>query len=70
MRPWLYHSWVFLLTPTGREQSKTLKILHGFTERIIAERKLYHERTNGRYLQNSSNDTSEEGSDTDLIGST
>ncbi|XP_014487690.1 PREDICTED: cytochrome P450 4C1-like [Dinoponera quadriceps] len=34
----------------GNENSKTL-VLHGFTEKIIAERKLYHEQTNGRYLK-------------------
>ncbi|XP_024877155.1 cytochrome P450 4C1-like, partial [Temnothorax curvispinosus] len=31
--PWLYSEWMLLLSPTGREQRKILKILHGFTER-------------------------------------
>ncbi|XP_025267960.1 cytochrome P450 4C1-like, partial [Camponotus floridanus] len=51
-RPWLYNDLLFLLSPQGRKQKKVLKILHGFTEKIIAERKLYHERTNDRYLNN------------------
>ncbi|XP_072762321.1 cytochrome P450 4C1-like isoform X2 [Anoplolepis gracilipes] len=50
-RPWLYNDLLFSLSPQGRKQKKVLKILHGFTEKIIAERKLYHERTNGRYLK-------------------
>ncbi|XP_036138770.1 cytochrome P450 4C1 isoform X2 [Monomorium pharaonis] len=41
-RPWLRNDWIFSLTPKGREQTKVLKILHGFTEKIIAERKIYH----------------------------
>ncbi|XP_011701421.1 PREDICTED: cytochrome P450 4C1-like isoform X2 [Wasmannia auropunctata] len=52
LRQWLQYDWIYSLTPKGREQIKTLKILHGFTDQIIAERKLYHERTNGRYLKN------------------
>ncbi|XP_011864443.1 PREDICTED: cytochrome P450 4C1-like, partial [Vollenhovia emeryi] len=68
LRPWLHNEWIFSLTPTGREQKKILKILHGFTERIIAERKLYHNRTNNRYLQSSDNDTPTEGDDAEAIG--
>ncbi|XP_025269073.1 cytochrome P450 4C1-like [Camponotus floridanus] len=52
LRPWLYNDLLFSLSPQGRKQKKVLKILHGFTEKIIAERKLYHERTNDRYLKN------------------
>ncbi|XP_018393738.1 PREDICTED: uncharacterized protein LOC108772664 [Cyphomyrmex costatus] len=60
LRPWLHSDWIFSLTPKGKQQARNLKILHGFTEQIIAERKLYHERTNGRYLKNLSNDISAE----------
>ncbi|XP_011699127.1 PREDICTED: cytochrome P450 4C1-like, partial [Wasmannia auropunctata] len=63
MRPWLYFDWIFSLTPKGREQKKLLKILHGFTENIIAERKLYHERTNGQYLKNFGNEDFAEEND-------
>ncbi|XP_071572411.1 cytochrome P450 4C1-like isoform X2 [Temnothorax nylanderi] len=66
--PWLYSEWMLSLSPTGREQRKILKILHGFTERIIAERKLYHDRTNGQYLRSFNNDTSGEKDDTEPIG--
>ncbi|KAL6262130.1 hypothetical protein P5V15_007230 [Pogonomyrmex californicus] len=51
MRQWLRNNWIFSLMPKGRQQAQALKILHGFTEQIIAERKLYHERTNDQYLK-------------------
>ncbi|XP_011872735.1 PREDICTED: cytochrome P450 4C1-like, partial [Vollenhovia emeryi] len=35
---------------------------------VIAERKLYHDRTKGRYLPTSGNDTSAEDNDTEVIG--
>ncbi|XP_011703413.1 PREDICTED: cytochrome P450 4C1-like, partial [Wasmannia auropunctata] len=57
MRQWLANDWIFSLTPKGKEQAKTLKILHGFTEKIIAERKLYHERTNYQYLKDLDSET-------------
>jgi len=66
MRQWLHNDWLFSLTSKGREQRKILKILHGFTERIIAERKLYHERSNGRYLQKFCNDVTAEGDDANV----
>ncbi|XP_029659400.1 cytochrome P450 4C1-like [Formica exsecta] len=52
---WFYNDLLFSLLPQGRKQKKILKILHGFTEKVIAERKLYHERTIGRYLKNLEN---------------
>ncbi|XP_071560726.1 uncharacterized protein [Temnothorax nylanderi] len=68
LRQWLQNNWIYSLTPKGREQAKTLKILHGFTDQIIAERKLYHERTNGRHLKSFDNDTSIETNDAETIG--
>ncbi|XP_011699620.1 PREDICTED: cytochrome P450 4C1-like isoform X2 [Wasmannia auropunctata] len=65
VRQWLFFDWIFDLTSKGREQTKVLKILHGFTERIIAERKLYHRRTNGKYLKNFDNISAE---DAETIG--
>ncbi|GAB1862297.1 Cytochrome P450 4C1 [Camponotus japonicus] len=59
MRQWLHHDFIFGLFPQGRRQKKILKILHGFTEKIIAERKLYHERTNDRYLHSFENNAPE-----------
>ncbi|TGZ47943.1 Uncharacterized protein DBV15_11188 [Temnothorax longispinosus] len=67
MKPWLQNNWIFSLTPKGREQTKILKIIHGFTEQIIAERKLYHERTNDRYLK-TFDDTSIEADEAETIG--
>ncbi|XP_012064324.1 PREDICTED: cytochrome P450 4d2-like [Atta cephalotes] len=51
LKPWLASNLIFSLTSMGKRQDKNLKILHGFTEKIIKERKQYHERTNGRYLK-------------------
>ncbi|NP_001291531.1 cytochrome P450 4C1-like precursor [Solenopsis invicta] len=56
MRPWLKYDWIFSLTSKGREQKKLLKILHGFTEKVIAKRKDYHKRTKGQYLKNLNKD--------------
>ncbi|XP_076756466.1 cytochrome P450 4C1-like [Xylocopa sonorina] len=49
-RPWFYNDIVFNLCPPGWRQSRLLKILHGFTNKIIDERKQYHEETNNRYI--------------------
>ncbi|XP_071647079.1 cytochrome P450 4C1-like isoform X3 [Temnothorax longispinosus] len=68
MRQWLRSDWIFSLTSKGREQKKMLKILHGFTKRIIAERKLYHDRTNGQYLKSFDNDTSAKRDDAEPVG--
>ncbi|XP_050452053.1 cytochrome P450 4C1-like [Cataglyphis hispanica] len=68
IRPWLYNDLLFSLLPQGRKQKKILKILHGFTEKIIAERKLYHECTDYRYLENFENDTEMEIHDVEVFG--
>ncbi|KYN33648.1 Cytochrome P450 4C1 [Trachymyrmex septentrionalis] len=34
MRQWLRYNGIFSLMPKGKQQAKTLRILHGFTERI------------------------------------
>ncbi|NP_001352146.1 Cytochrome P450 9-like precursor [Nasonia vitripennis] len=52
VRPWLYSSWTFGCTAAGRMQTDALKILHRFTKNIIAERKEFHEKTDGRFLKN------------------
>ncbi|XP_011701315.1 PREDICTED: cytochrome P450 4C1-like [Wasmannia auropunctata] len=65
---WLYFDWILSLIPKCREQTKIVKILHECTEKIIAERKLYHERTNGQHLKNFDNDISEEKDDAETSG--
>ncbi|XP_070161591.1 cytochrome P450 4C1-like [Polyergus mexicanus] len=67
-RPWFYNDLLFSLSPQGRKQKKILRILHGFTEKIIAERKLYHEHTNDRYLKNLENDKETEIHDVEVFG--
>ncbi|XP_067213631.1 cytochrome P450 4C1-like isoform X2 [Linepithema humile] len=66
--PWIYLSATFELSPTAYRQRKVLKILHGFTEKIIAERKLYHEHTNNRYLKNFENYNIGKIDDTEVYG--
>ncbi|XP_039312577.1 cytochrome P450 4C1 isoform X1 [Solenopsis invicta] len=57
MRPWLFPNMIFSLTSMGKKFNENLKILHGFTDKIIEERKQYHNDTNGRFLTHLSNDT-------------
>ncbi|XP_011631299.2 cytochrome P450 4C1-like, partial [Pogonomyrmex barbatus] len=68
LKPWLYFDMIFALTPMGRRYAKYLKILHGLTEKIVAKRKEYHERTDGRYLKNFDNETNIEADDKEVIG--
>ncbi|XP_072761649.1 cytochrome P450 4C1-like [Anoplolepis gracilipes] len=65
-RPWFHNDFLFSLSPQGRKQKEVLKILHGFTEKVIADRKLYHERTNGRHLKNLESD--KEKDDNEVFG--
>jgi len=37
--PWLWQDWMFALSPTGYRMRKVLQTLHGFTEKVMAERK-------------------------------
>ncbi|XP_025262470.1 cytochrome P450 4C1-like isoform X2 [Camponotus floridanus] len=67
-RPWFRNNMIFSLSSQGRKQKKILKILHGFTEKIIAERKLYHERTNGQYLKNLESDKEATTNDVEAFG--
>ncbi|PNF41728.1 hypothetical protein B7P43_G03434 [Cryptotermes secundus] len=42
MSPWLHRRFIFKLTPSGLEQARVLKTLHGFTEKVIWERRAEH----------------------------
>ncbi|XP_057324592.1 cytochrome P450 4C1 [Microplitis mediator] len=64
-RPWLMNNWIFGLTSKGREQSRLLKYLHGFSNKIIKERISYHEKTGGKYLNDSSSAASNSNSQSD-----
>ncbi|XP_067216469.1 cytochrome P450 4C1-like isoform X2 [Linepithema humile] len=64
--PWFYFDMIFALSPMGKRQAKNLKILHGFTEKIIAERKQYHKSTNGQYLKQFENNSVND--DEEIIG--
>ena len=37
--PWLHREFFFGLSELGRRHDQNLKILHGFTKRVIAEKK-------------------------------
>ncbi|XP_025160850.1 cytochrome P450 4C1 isoform X2 [Harpegnathos saltator] len=60
VKPWLFNDTIFNLTSLSTIQSKYLNILHSFTEKIIANRKRYHEETGGRYLKYFENNTETE----------
>uniref|UniRef100_UPI003B63328F cytochrome P450 4C1-like n=1 Tax=Microplitis mediator TaxID=375433 RepID=UPI003B63328F len=64
-RPWIWIDWIFGLTSKGREQSKLLKYLHGFSNKIINERISYHEKTGRKYLNDSSSAESNSDSQSD-----
>ncbi|XP_033345725.1 cytochrome P450 4C1-like [Bombus vosnesenskii] len=59
-RPWLFYDFFLKFDPKGWRQSELLKTLHGFTRKIIQERKEYHYQSNGRcstdFNKNSSDD--------------
>ncbi|RLU27442.1 hypothetical protein DMN91_001246 [Ooceraea biroi] len=50
LRPWYYSDMTFPMSSRYKDQVKCLKVLHEFTEKVIKERKQYHESTNGRFL--------------------
>nr|CAD7206241.1 unnamed protein product [Timema douglasi] len=39
LSPWQWRSFTLFLSPTGWEQRKILRTLHGFTEKVIKERR-------------------------------
>ncbi|CAL7940657.1 unnamed protein product [Xylocopa violacea] len=49
-KPWYGFDTTFNHSPAGWKHNKLLKILHGFTSKIINERKQYHKQTNYRYI--------------------
>ncbi|XP_020295585.1 cytochrome P450 4C1-like [Pseudomyrmex gracilis] len=55
-RPWFRSDMLFALSPMGKLHTKSLDILHKFTNKVITERKQYHERTNGQYLKFQTNE--------------
>lgn len=38
-RPWLHSDFIYYMTADGKHHAKDLKILHGFTSRVIQDRK-------------------------------
>ncbi|XP_022909912.1 cytochrome P450 4C1-like [Onthophagus taurus] len=53
--PW-YHSNLYYLFPEGREFQRHLKILHGFTTKVIADRKKILQENPSNKISSSSND--------------
>ncbi|KAJ4451981.1 Cytochrome P450 4C1 [Periplaneta americana] len=50
-RPWLHPDFLHQLSSNGRKQKKCLKILHGFTNKVIQERKLKVKSQQGQQSQ-------------------
>lgn len=46
-RPWLHSDFLFGLTSKGREQKKVLRILHDFSNKVIADRKKIIQKSKG-----------------------
>ncbi|XP_015121012.1 cytochrome P450 4C1 isoform X1 [Diachasma alloeum] len=51
IKPWLKNDLIYSMTAQGRKQAKVLKIMHGFTKKIIEERKQYHDSTDGQDIE-------------------
>uniref|UniRef100_A0A8D8XRZ0 Cytochrome P450 4C1 n=1 Tax=Cacopsylla melanoneura TaxID=428564 RepID=A0A8D8XRZ0_9HEMI len=62
LRPWLWHPIVFNWTKYGRRYNKSLSVLHGFTNKVIRERKQLLEEKK----QNNSDETTQRNEDDDL----
>ena len=59
--PWLWNTLIFWLHPDSRKFKKALSVLHGFTDKVIKERKEIYKKT-----QKNKKDTNKE--DDELIG--
>ncbi|XP_012271223.1 cytochrome P450 4C1 [Orussus abietinus] len=51
VRPWTHPNWLFTLYPKYSVQKRALKILHGFSTKIIGERTQYHDENPGAFLE-------------------
>ncbi|ODM91286.1 Cytochrome P450 4c3 [Orchesella cincta] len=54
LRPWLHNDFMWRLSSAGKENRKCLKILHGFTDMVIQEKKM--ERKNGTRKSDETNE--------------
>ncbi|XP_044745743.1 cytochrome P450 4C1-like [Coccinella septempunctata] len=46
-RPWLHSDFIFGFTAKGKEQRQVLKVLHGFSDKVIADRKKIIQNSQG-----------------------
>uniref|UniRef100_U5EZ18 Putative cytochrome n=1 Tax=Corethrella appendiculata TaxID=1370023 RepID=U5EZ18_9DIPT len=53
LRPWLHFDFTFRHSKLGHEYENVLKILHGFTKKVIEERKLTRKMKNSKGNENS-----------------
>ncbi|XP_068083527.1 uncharacterized protein [Anabrus simplex] len=60
LRPWLYLDFIFYLSPMGRKYKADIAVLHGFTKKVIKERK--------KALIKCSTDKSPEADDDSVLG--
>jgi len=54
IRPWLYLDWIFTLTGGAKNHDECLRVLHGFTKRVIQERKVLHAQRQNEFHTSSS----------------
>ncbi|XP_069680199.1 cytochrome P450 4C1-like isoform X2 [Periplaneta americana] len=59
MLPLLYPDFIFNLTPLGRTHNKCLKIIHGFANKVIQERKLLRQKSRNLVEAKEENDVGE-----------
>ena len=71
-RPWLQPDLLFNLFPYGHEQKKCLSILHGFTDKVIKERKVQYAELKHHQeaeISHSAHGNSREGDDDEFMKS-
>lgn len=67
-RPWLQPDLLFRWFPYGDEQKRCLSILHGFTDKVIKERKIqYAQHRDQQQSDTSQSDKSRQGDDDELF---
>lgn len=51
LRPWLHPDICWDLSPSGREEARNLKILHGFTKKVIQEKKQMRKENSSKSIE-------------------
>lgn len=56
LSPWLYFDFIYALTPSGRDETKLLEVLHQFTSEVIKAREETFDESDVENMENSNDD--------------